>query len=142
MVNSGGLRAELPAGELRCGALYEVMPFEDQLVSLNLTGKQLRAFVTAPLTGGYGFPQLAGAHLDAQGALVFDDGHPVADDAHYLLVTNDFLANGGDGTAAVVATLQPGQRADLRGYVRDVLVDALRREHPSKHPSQLRCGAP
>jgi 5'-nucleotidase len=39
----GGLRADLPAGPLNFGALYDVFPFDNRLLMLNITGAELRA---------------------------------------------------------------------------------------------------
>ncbi|HEX4621586.1 MAG TPA: bifunctional UDP-sugar hydrolase/5'-nucleotidase, partial [Myxococcaceae bacterium] len=62
-VNEGGLRADLPQGPLRFSDVFDVLPFEEQVVRLQLTGSQLRAMLVAPVRGSHGFPQLAGAHL-------------------------------------------------------------------------------
>src|SRR6185369_8007387 len=45
----GGLRADLPAGPLTYGSLYEVFPFDNRIVTLTLTGRQLRTVVAAHL---------------------------------------------------------------------------------------------
>jgi 5'-nucleotidase len=39
----GGLRADLPAGPLSFGRLYDVFPFDNRLLTLNVTGAELRA---------------------------------------------------------------------------------------------------
>ncbi len=39
----GGLRADLPAGALTFGRLYDVFPFDNRLVTLTITGAQLQA---------------------------------------------------------------------------------------------------
>ena len=38
----GGLRADLPAGPLTRGSLYDAFPFDNRVVSLALTGAELR----------------------------------------------------------------------------------------------------
>ena len=44
---SGGLRADLPAGPLTYGGVFEVMPFDNLLVTLRLTGRALRQVFAA-----------------------------------------------------------------------------------------------
>jgi 2',3'-cyclic-nucleotide 2'-phosphodiesterase (5'-nucleotidase family) len=39
----GGLRADLPAGALTFGRLYDVFPFDNRLLTLTITGAELRA---------------------------------------------------------------------------------------------------
>src|SRR4030095_3855790 len=48
--NGGSLRADLPAGQLTYGAVYEVYPFNNRLVVLTLTGYQLTRIVSYSLT--------------------------------------------------------------------------------------------
>ena len=38
--SGGGLRADLPAGPLTYGSVFEVMPFDNLLVRLRLTGRR------------------------------------------------------------------------------------------------------
>ena len=47
--SGGGLRADLPAGPLTYGSVFEVMPFDNLLVSLRLTGRQLRQVFSAAI---------------------------------------------------------------------------------------------
>src|SRR5262249_7641061 len=42
LTNGGGLRADLPSGELTYGALFEALPFDNRLATLTLTGGELR----------------------------------------------------------------------------------------------------
>jgi 5'-nucleotidase len=39
--NPGGLRADLDAGEVTMGDVYEVMPFDNQVATVTLTGSQV-----------------------------------------------------------------------------------------------------
>jgi 2',3'-cyclic-nucleotide 2'-phosphodiesterase (5'-nucleotidase family) len=41
----GGLRADLPAGPLALGPLYDVFPFDNRLLTVTLTGAELRALL-------------------------------------------------------------------------------------------------
>ena len=43
--NPGGVRADLARGVILYGDLYRVMPFDNELVRLTLTGRQLRQLV-------------------------------------------------------------------------------------------------
>ena len=48
--NSGGVRADLPAGPLTYGRFYEAMPFDNRLVRVTLTGAQLRQVFASNFT--------------------------------------------------------------------------------------------
>ena len=43
--HDGGLRADLPAGPLTYGAVFEVMPFDNRVVAFHLTGADIRKMV-------------------------------------------------------------------------------------------------
>lgn len=102
--NMAGVRAPLPAGDIMYGQLYEVLPFTNLVISLDMTGKQLRAVFEAASgvagrlhVGGarftYRFENPAGSRLLS--ATV--GGEPLDDAKLYHVVTIDFLYGGGDG---------------------------------------------
>jgi 2',3'-cyclic-nucleotide 2'-phosphodiesterase (5'-nucleotidase family) len=102
--NHAGVRAPLPAGNITYGQLYQVLPFTNVLVSLDMTGKQLRAVFEAAsgAAGGlhvggasftYRFPNPAGQRLLS--ATV--GGKPLDEAKLYRVITIDYLFGGGDG---------------------------------------------
>ena len=111
--NGGGIRATVPPGPITLGQVMEVLPFGNYLVVLELTGEQLRAALengVSQVEARAGrFPQVAGLRY------TFDPGRPVGSrilavevwederwkpvrpKSTYVVVTNNFLAQGGDG---------------------------------------------
>jgi 5'-nucleotidase len=129
VVNAGGLRADLRAGPLTYGALYEMFPFENYLVVLDVTGREATAFINALGGSGHGYPQTAGLSLRGwPGAyeLIDAGGVPLDPNKHYQLATFDFLLHGGDGTQAVVQKLSPAQVIRVGANVRDVISEYLK----------------
>jgi 5'-nucleotidase len=108
--NGGSLRADLPAGPLTYGAMYEVYPFDNRLVTLTLTGDQLTRIVAYNLTRRVPPTELlpiAGFKVDAtcQGTnlrvvLTRTSGEPIRAEDRLTAVTSDFVAGGGDGVIA------------------------------------------
>jgi 2',3'-cyclic-nucleotide 2'-phosphodiesterase (5'-nucleotidase family) len=128
-VNEGGLRADLPQGPLKFSDVFDVLPFEEQVVRLQLTGSQLRAMLVAPLRGSHGFPQLAGARLSyshGKASVSLPGGAALADDATYVVATNEFIAAGGDDGLSIVQALKPEQRQTLPIHVRDAVIEYLK----------------
>lgn len=131
MTNGGGLRADLPAGPLDYGRLYQAMPFDNRLAVVRLTGAHLRRLISNNLQTGSGIFSFAGIRVVAKcqgGALeVFvkdDRGKPIADDRTLTLVTSDFLASGGDG--AIGRLKLPDGSVDVTDtIIRDVLATVL-----------------
>lgn len=102
--NMAGVRAPLAAGDVTYGQLYQVLPFTNVVMSLDMTGKQLRAvFEAASGTSGrlhvggarytYRFENPSGQRLRSVTV-----GGAALDDARlYRVVTIDYLFGGGDG---------------------------------------------
>jgi 5'-nucleotidase len=108
--NGGGVRTDLGQGDLTVAEVIEMLPFNNTLVVLTLTGDQIRAAVNHGLTRKEGsFPYLAGCRAAARKkgdgwelmSLDVKEGSggwtPLKDDGRYRVVTNSFLASGGDG---------------------------------------------
>ena len=132
LLNSGGLRADLPAGELTYGALYEVFPFDNAIATLRLTGAEIVALFESLLSSTHGAPQSSGLRFVAERCgrrtkitrITLADGRPLKPEAVYELTTSDFLALGGDGVGEVLDRV-PAERKDF-GHERDLgMRDAL-----------------
>jgi 5'-nucleotidase len=121
-MNPGGIRApgfqfnqisagERP-GEVTYGEAFTVQPFGNSLVTMTLTGEQVRNVLEQQFTGcrgqlttrilqvskGFSYEQSAGAADCAGkiGAITFD-GKPIDPKATYRVTVNSFLSSGGDG---------------------------------------------
>lgn len=142
LANGGGLRADLPAGELTYGKLYEALPFDNRFALIDVKGKHIRRLVTTNLQRGSGIYSWGGLVAKAScrdGALAVDikvGGKPLVDDASYKLVTSDFLASGGDASAIGRLELPAGSIEITDVIIRDALADLLRKSKGKVDPSQ------
>lgn len=84
--NLGGLRQDLPAGTVRLLDLRGVMPFENALLRLKLTGKQLADYKTGETL------MPAGARWKS-GVLLLANSQPLESERVYRIDINDFLYN-------------------------------------------------
>lgn len=102
--NGGGMRADIPAGPVTLRTIFSVMPFDNSIVKLKLTGAELRS----ALDHGVGSPRLVQVGgLSAEYhrmrprherlAAVSVGGAPLDDKKVYTVATLDFLVSGGDG---------------------------------------------
>ncbi len=114
LTNGGGLRADLPAGELTYGALFEALPFDNRLATLKLRAGDLKQLLARNLAHDKGILSISGVRARARcdgGALAVElmrgDGKPIGDDAVLTVGTTDFLANGGDDFGPTVAAAPP-----------------------------------
>lgn len=98
VVNYGGIRANgFPAGALTMGKVFELCPFDNIMLLLQLDGKTLQSFLDHISSRG-GWP-VAGAQWQiknkkAAGVLV--GGKPLNPGDTYTLTVVDYVANGGD----------------------------------------------
>ncbi|MBW3831686.1 bifunctional metallophosphatase/5'-nucleotidase [Aeromonas hydrophila] len=132
----GGVRADLPAGELREGdAALTLLPFKNQLSVLTLTGADVRALLTETITatlpasahagkfpyGGhlrYTFTETTPGKRGALTQLQWQDAdgqwQDLVDATRYRVVMNAYSANGNDGWQALArAQAQHTERQDL-----------------------------
>jgi 2',3'-cyclic-nucleotide 2'-phosphodiesterase (5'-nucleotidase family) len=132
VTNGGGLRADLPAGELTYGQLFEAIPFDNRFAIVELSGGDLRQLLTGNLQRGGGILSWGGLTAKARcsaGKLevqVRVAGKPLDDKARYKLVTSDFLASGGDGMMIAKLKLPDGAIQMTDTIMRDAFSDVLR----------------
>lgn len=117
LLNPGGLRADLRAGPITYGDIYEILPFDNQLSTLDVDGEQLWRLLTAAYGSKKGVFQVSGLKVtlgrcpapDRIKKATLPNGKPL-DPAHrYKVAMPDFLARGGDGLAPVLATIEPSR---------------------------------
>jgi 2',3'-cyclic-nucleotide 2'-phosphodiesterase (5'-nucleotidase family) len=105
MHNNGGIRAGLDKGPITFGQLYAVLPFDNQLMALDLTGAQVLQILEHSVSERPGAMQVAGMTFMFSTARPAGErireatvgGEPLDPDRTYRVVTIDYLASGGDG---------------------------------------------
>ncbi|EDS77691.1 2',3'-cyclic-nucleotide 2'-phosphodiesterase [Clostridium botulinum C str. Eklund] len=130
--NGGGLRRSLYKGDITMGDMYEIMPFDNALVTFDLQGKDLKkaidhGILNPEVTDG----QFTGLKVEYDKNKPFENritkitltnGTPLDMNKYYKVTVPDFLLTGGDkydfsNAKNVVETFIP---------VRDVLVEAIK----------------
>ena len=102
--NAAGVRSPLKAGPVNYGQLYQVLPFENTVVSVDLTGDQLKE-VLEDASGRAGRLQIGGGRWvyrfsNPVGQRVLEAtiaGQPLDPRRVYHVATIDYLLLGGDG---------------------------------------------
>ncbi|WP_300811719.1 5'-nucleotidase [uncultured Bacteroides sp.] len=104
LVNVGGLRSVLSAGTITYGHVYEILPFENSLCVLTLSGDVLRQLLqNIAARGGEGVSGVK-MEISADGQLLDATigGRPIDDERLYSVATIDYLAEGNDGMTALL----------------------------------------
>src|SRR5256714_1193303 len=132
IMNNGGIRTELRAGEATYGSLFEIQPFGNVLYSLIMTGAQLRGLIEAMLAKSLIDDHVSGMTIKYDPtkppgsrlvSVTMSDGSALSDVKTYNVIVNDFLATGGEGYHAAerASSAKPLNIIDL-----DALIDYLR----------------
>jgi 2',3'-cyclic-nucleotide 2'-phosphodiesterase (5'-nucleotidase family) len=127
LVGNAGIRADLPAGPITYGRMFEVQPSQNSLVKLTLTGARLRQVLEHALDGGGPAAHVAGASVRYDPrrpagrrirSVEVGRGRKLQANAEYTLAVDDFLASGGDGYAMLAGLpFEPGTMLDVDGVV-------------------------
>ncbi len=131
VMNGGGIRGDLPAGEVTFGRAFEVLPFHNRLAVVGMKGAQIRRLVGANLRTDRGILSLSGLAVEARCSegkpaveLRTSDGKPLDDQRVYRIATVDFLVKGGDDFSELEPLSALREKAPL---VRDLLIEELKR---------------
>jgi len=121
LLNNGGLRTALPKGAITKGNIFELMPFENEIVILTLDGKaawQMLQYVAgiegAPVSG------LKMGIKNRSPVNVLINGEPFNMEKNYKIVTSDYLASGGDKMSFFN---NPLKKDTLHYKIRDAIID-------------------
>lgn len=162
----GGIRAELPEGELTYGSVFRMFPFDNRTAIIEMTGHDVRRIIEkqahsenrpAGFSGMRVFVSCIADQMSIR--MLRPDGSEIDDDDTLRVMTNDFLLLGGDGIFVPVMPEGGFTLPNGSPLVRDVLVswfksragrlhgddffdpDALRWNRPAPMPPECRLSA-
>lgn len=124
LTNRGGLRVNIPKGAITLGKIYEVMPFENELVILEITGAQL--VTLAKQIGEVGGECIAGMRLEYDGQTLKKmtvQGEFIEPEKIYYLVTTDYLSSPGRKKLSILGQVK---RSFLGVRLRDAILDEVK----------------
>ena len=135
--NGGGMRTDIPRGKITLEQLYTLLPFDNLLVAMDLTGEQVRGILEQNAGSPHQLLQVSGlsVHFDlrrppgSQVIKVMVGHEPLVSGKTYRVVTNDFLAAGGDA----ITLFKEGRNVVYGDSLRDV-VAAYLEKHSPVHP--------
>lgn len=124
VTNKGGLRCEIPQGDVTLRTIFELMPFENKLVILNLKGSSiLRLADEFAEQGGQGIAGMTMEIKNGKAQNVKIGKKKVVPNAIYNVATSDYLSNGTDG---LVALAEAVDMIDTNVNLRDIYIDYVR----------------
>jgi 5'-nucleotidase len=128
LMNSGGIRNDINSGPITYGEAFNVQPFANVLVTMDMTGAQIDALLEQQFTGGNGVLQISGS-LTYDRSLSAAAGNRISNiringavidpATTYRVTVNNFLADGGDNYAVF--------REGTNRFVGEIDLDAFAR---------------
>lgn len=113
ITNGGGIRASIDAGDITKGEAITVLPFGNYIVTVKVTGKELKEAIE------HGLPEMKDGKIQSLACIaqvagievtynpqaeagkrivtITKNGKAIKDKDTFIVATNDFMATGGDG---------------------------------------------
>ncbi len=126
LLNYGGLRVPLPKGEITYERVFELLPFENEMVVITLTGEKTSELFHYLAASERGMP-VSGIRLkikDNEPYEVLINENEFDINKSYKVLTSDYLAGGGDHMNFF---LQPVNYELLGMRVRDAIIMHMQR---------------
>lgn len=121
--NYGGIRTSIPRGDVTVGKIFELMPFENEMVFVQLGGTQVQQFLNSIAEkGGDSVGGIRFTIFNNEAKNVIISGEKLDLNKKYWIVTNDYIANGGDGMDVFNHKLQ---MINSGKKIRDVIISFL-----------------
>ena len=141
--NGGNMRTELPAGQITQEQILTILPFENFLYVVSMTGAQiieLFDFIATIPQGNGGFPQFSGDVRYTIDKTVGNGiirnltigGQPVDPNKIYRFCTNDYILAGGDGYTVMLGATDQFNVSLLLSYV---VIEYIREQGGSISPT-------
>jgi 2',3'-cyclic-nucleotide 2'-phosphodiesterase (5'-nucleotidase family) len=131
LTNSGGIKAAINEGPVTLRHLYDMLPFENTLVAIDMAGWQIENLIEEGLTGKTGFLQASGLSCTYSSSnppgfrliQIYVGDEPLEYNRTYSLAVNDFMySNQHDWPE-----LNLGKNPQVRGLIREGLETWLRK---------------
>ncbi|KAA5539792.1 5'-nucleotidase C-terminal domain-containing protein [Adhaeribacter rhizoryzae] len=136
LMTTGGLRATIPKGPVTLSNIFELSPFENELVVLTLPGTTLqKLFVHGAQSKNLVLKNATFTIKNDKPLNIKINGKPLDPAKSYTIVVSDYLANGGDD----LFLLKEATKVEPTGLlVRDALIKHIRQLTAQNKPIEAR----
>ena len=128
VLNYGGIRLPMiPKGPITTGKVYELMPFDNYIVILEVSGAVILEMFTAIAQIKGGFPVCENVKFifkDGEVVELLIGGEKLEDDRIYNLATTSFIADGGDQMTMLLGN----KRYDYPTIYRDAIITDIQEQ--------------
>ena len=136
LYNPGGIRTPQLKDTVTVRDIYELLPFDNTLVLLELKGHLVQKWIDHTVKrGGWPMSHTLQVYVSGGGenrALI--KGRPIQKDKIYQFLTNDYVAGGGDQCGFLVNS----SVAETDVFIRDIIINHFDKGHQPQIPTQVR----
>lgn len=120
---NGGLRNDLPYGAIKLSNVFELMPFENELLTFEIKGADVESLLDfIAHSGGQPVAGMTMKIVNRKAVDVMIGGKPFDPAKNYHVLTSDYLSGGGDG---ITSFKNPVSRKVLGLKIRDALIQYI-----------------
>lgn len=128
LFNFGGIRTSLNKGKITKRMLFEIMPFENKLMLVELKGEQVLELAQFIIDDKKAHP-ISGLQIKINNESkkieqIYIQNQLVIINKSYTILTSDYLSNGGDNMNFFLKKIKT---TDLNSKLRDVLIEYCRK---------------
>lgn len=135
--NYGGIRANIKQGPITRADIFRVLPFGNQIVVFQASGRLIKQILEAKVRGGSRGLAVSGARVVVNKSLpdrqrvvwVEVGGQPLDPDRTYRVATTDYLMEGNSGLG-MLAQIPREQVAYTGILLREAVIEYIRRNSP------------
>jgi len=127
LINNGGLRTSLPQGDITKRNAFELMPFENEIVVVTISGEKAKElFDYIATVGGQPVSNIKMGIQNQQPYHIYIGKESFDEKRTYKVVTSDYLAQGGDN---MTFFKEPLKLENLQYKIRDAIIDFIWEEN-------------
>lgn len=124
LVNLGGIRSDLGRGEISIRSIFELMPFENKLIIVSVTGKKLTEILNQlAKIGGEPVSGVRFKIVNGKAQDIMVSGQPIESSKKYIIATNDYLVYGGGSIPGLWDT---SERMETNLLIREIILDYIK----------------
>lgn len=136
VLNIGGIRSVIPKGDILLHHIYEVMPFENELVIVEMEGKDMTELFNYYLENKKNNP-VSKIFIQTEKGKILKSligNQPIKNNKKYYIATSDYLALGGDN----MIFFSKGKIINTEKKLRDVFIEKFKENKKVKISSEKR----
>lgn len=115
LVQSGGIRADLTDGDITLRDIYSILPYENRIIPVRLSGRSIRRLIEKAVSDGED-AALAGVEVTSsdEGLIITIDGVRLDDSRDYTIALSEYVTSGGGGFDVISESsyMMPLDKAD------------------------------